>query len=246
MSSRQRDMLLSPHSHGLKSGPPLPSIFISYISIKLNTKPCCKQLSKAAFPDFLSQPPYVTHHESTDRCGLSCFYFSSFVTSWFRFSLFTCPLCPHHVSSNLFTLVPCSLPRLWIPALPLTGRKPTPASKIAPVLTSELKRDISTNERSDNHMLRRGRGRRWADGSVQFWEDKLPQRLFLPGCRPASEKGKNAFIPFQIPQRNETEGLSCNLKTGTLWTTGSQKHWFGTFGLWTVCFFFPSVSLTYK
>lgn len=164
--------------------------------------------------------------------ALSCFL----LLSCCPLSLLTCPLCPHHVSSKPFTLVPCSLPRLWILASPLTGRKPTPASKIAPVLASEQ----SFNKRVvwQPHAQKKGEG---GDGQMALSSSETTSyhrdcSSGLPTCFRGRRRRKKTF---QMPQRNETAGLNCNLKTVTLWTAGSWKQWFGTFGLRTVCFFFP-------
>lgn len=64
----------------------------------------------------------------------------------------------------------------------------------------------------------------------------VPHRPFLHAADLLQGK-KNAFILFQTPQTNEAAGLNCNLETGKMWTIGTQKHWFGIFGLGTVCFF---------
>lgn len=131
--------------------------------------------------------------------------------SIFFISLLSCPL----LSFSVFEMLLC---HWW---------KPTAASKIASVLASGLKGEITENEWSDIHRLRRGRWRDGADGSVQLWEDTLPQRPFLHAAEELQGK-KNAFILFQTPQTNEAAGLNCNL--GKMWTFGTWKHRFWIFG----------------
>lgn len=212
-----------------------------FISMKLNMKTIPYTTLITVFPDFLSHLEYTTLNK-TDVVYIT--FFSPF--SCFLFLLFTCPLCPHPFSSNLVTLVHRSLTRLWIPALPQKQKNLSAASKIASVLASGLKGETSTNEWSDNHMLSSGRGRRWADGSVQFWDDMLPQRPFLraadllQGMKKCFHSLSNAADKWN----SRTKLQFGNWKVVDHW---ESKALVWEFWLLNCLFFFPSLfSLTYK
>lgn len=144
--------------------------------VKLNMKPILHiQLSITAFPALWGQPQYSTYNKVADRRDYapSLLYF---VISFFSHSLFSlfhlschlsAPLPSFHIQSPLLSGVFClSCPRLSFSVFEILlchWWKPTAASKIASVLARGLKGEITANEWSDNHRLRRGR---WRDGQM--------------------------------------------------------------------------------
>lgn len=213
------------------------------------------QLSITAFPGLQGQPQYTTYSKATDRCwtALPLSFLLSFHVL-FHSSFHSC-FSPVLSPPVILFLISSLFSPSFVPLLSFSVSeillchwwKATAASEIASVLASRLKGEITANEWSDNRRLRRGEMERWADGSVQFWDDMLPQRPIPPCAADLLQGKKNAFILFQTPQKkNEAAGLNYNLETGKMWTIGTRKHRFRLFGLRVVCFFSPLFSLAYK
>lgn len=172
----------------------------------------CIQPSVRAFPGLQSQPQYTTYNRlQTDvvhspwilslHVAYSC-HFNCFILS---FSLFSSSIFTHFFPMPFLSVCPDS-PLPFSPLLKCLWNllhhwwKPTAVSKIATVLASVLKGEITANEWSDDHRLRRGT---WRDGQIaQSSSETTCHRKDHSSTPPTCTRGRN-MLSFSFKCRRQ-------------------------------------------